>query len=277
MSFENMSAENRNNFNMQRCCSFCRRTGHRINYCNDERLNNFETMCTNYINENGIDNVHNFLLDQAIVDPNLIKAFAIKNCGSTTRYQIDICIERIVEYFRIKYENDLLPQQEARVAEVQRIEPVGESTPASQEPSDMNLLTSVAYERALYNILRIMFTSETLNESLLFMEMINAMGSQGVEIERNRKFNIKTEIIENQAYLGEQCECDICYESCDKTNFIKLNCEHEFCKDCLKKTLQNEEKILPCCAFCREEITTFELRNSSIKDEFMEIIENVEM
>jgi hypothetical protein len=275
---------------MQRCCSFCRIGGHRINNCNDERLNNFDILCRNYINNNGIANLKNFLLEQATINPNLIKAFAIKNCNNTTRHQIDVCIESIVEYFTIIYQNNLIPQQEARVEEAQQVEPVAVVPSESQESYNGPIIFDTDYILAgieVYDSLMIQSllndrliiinrsipSLEQIRESLLLMEMINIIRLNTL---RNRKFNIKTEIIENQEdCLEEKCDCDICYESCDKINFIKLNCKHEFCKDCLKKCLQNETKPIPCCAFCRTDIETFELRNSSIKDEFMEIIENI--
>ena len=54
--------------------------------------------------------------------------------------------------------------------------------------------------------------------------------------------------------------------------FIKLDCGHEFCKDCIKQSLQNERRKVPCCAFCRSNIKNFELKLESIKSEFDELI-----
>lgn len=60
-----------------------------------------------------------------------------------------------------------------------------------------------------------------------------------------------------------------------KKNFIKLDCGHEFCKDCIKQTLQNDRRKTPCCAFCRTDITNFEIKHESIKNEFDELITSV--
>lgn len=86
------------------------------------------------------------------------------------------------------------------------------------------------------------------------------------------KFHIKTQLSKNQYNLEEKCECNICYEELEKKIFIKLDCGHEFCKDCIKKTLQNETRRTPCCAFCRADIKNLELKQASIKIEFNELI-----
>jgi late competence protein required for DNA uptake (superfamily II DNA/RNA helicase) len=88
----------------------------------------------------------------------------------------------------------------------------------------------------------------------------------------NRKFDIKINVNENMDNLNEKCECEICHEENENKNFVKLNCGHEFCKDCIKKSLQNEKKVTPCCALCRGDITNFDVYEESIKNEFNELI-----
>jgi hypothetical protein len=88
-----------------------------------------------------------------------------------------------------------------------------------------------------------------------------------------RKFNIATRVREEN---DEQIkiECNICYELCNNTNFIKLNCNHEFCKECIKNILKccksnfNE----PCCAYCREKINAITYKNETIDEEFSDLI-----
>jgi len=60
-----------------------------------------------------------------------------------------------------------------------------------------------------------------------------------------------------------------------KKKIIKLDCGHEFCKDCIKETLQNNRRKTPCCAFCRKDITNFEIKHESIFNEFDEFITSV--
>jgi hypothetical protein len=87
---------------------------------------------------------------------------------------------------------------------------------------------------------------------------------------QGRKFNIQTNIVEC-AYTNE-CECGICYDSKTQPEFVKLNCGHEFCKDCIKQSLQNVRTENPQCAFCRSEINNMELTSEEIRNEFNDLI-----
>jgi hypothetical protein len=49
-------------------------------------------------------------------------------------------------------------------------------------------------------------------------------------------------------------DCSICYEETEPSNFVRLNCEHEFCGICVKTIIDKNDK--PSCAFCRTEIKT---------------------
>ena len=244
MSFENISAENRNMFNLQRCCSFCRRSGHRIINCDDIRLENFERLCRNMTTIGGMSVFRSYLMDKALSEPNLIKAFAIKKCGLTTRHQIDACIESIINYFYSENQQTEITSEMATQSE-----PLPETSTASQNPSVSELF-----------------------DYMLFLHFIRDIIEYNEDEIEKIKFNITTNLINSDENLEEKCECGICYDSCEKINFIKLNCEHEFCKDCIKKSLQNERKQTLSCAFCRTDVSNFEIRDLSIKDELSEFI-----
>ncbi len=111
---------------------------------------------------------------------------------------------------------------------------------------------------------------ERMNEAMMFLDMMSRV--RELIAADNRKFNIKTKISETQENLEEKCECNICYEEHKKKNFATLDCGHEFCKECLKKSLQNERRNIPCCAFCRSEIKNVELKLESIKQEFDDLL-----
>ena len=268
MSFENMSAENRMAFNLHRCCSFCRRTGHRITNCDDERLHEFERRCINFINDNQLNELYfrDFLLEQASNDPHLIKAFAIKKCNLSTRSQIDVCIESIVNCFRSRF----VENQQSNIST--------ETVTPTQTLSSQILPNS--FLGRLFHLLYINNNDSTyINEYLLFALILNELQHEIQDedfeiIFNNKKFKINTELIDCEENLEEICECNICYESYEKVNFIKLNCKHEFCKVCVKKSLQNETKTSLSCALCRNNITDFEIRDLSIKDELKDFIDN---
>ncbi len=109
-----------------------------------------------------------------------------------------------------------------------------------------------------------------LNENIMFLDMISRVNN--LITSQCKTFNIKTNISENQYGLEEKCECNICYEQQEKKLFAKLDCNHEFCKDCVKKYLQNENKQIPCCAFCRSEIKNIEFKSETVREEFAEFI-----
>jgi hypothetical protein len=57
-------------------------------------------------------------------------------------------------------------------------------------------------------------------------------------------------------------ECNICYESTLAKDFVKLNCNHDFCVGCIKKILtsaKSNDNKKPCCAFCRNDIQSLSI------------------
>jgi len=241
MSLE-FNAENRNMNRSLRCCSFCRRAGHNISSCDSYQIVNFERICIINIIRDAQQNwrvqLREFLLNEALYNPNLVRAFAIRKCGATTRSNMDECIGRIQNFFE---------QQNNR--------------------EERNIETR---ENLTFNSRNAIFPQNLLL-GLMFMDMIMEMHNESERI--SRKFDIKTSVAENKDNLEEKCECSICYEDCENKNFVKLNCGHEFCKVCIKKTLQNDRRQTPCCAFCRTEIKNFEYRSESIANDFCDLIE----
>ncbi len=129
------------------------------------------------------------------------------------------------------------------------------------EFSDMGIRELLENEHNLYAM---MFA-----DIIRFIDTIRAINRTS---HLNRKFNIKTKISEDQDNLEDKCECNICYEEREKKTFVKLDCGHEFCKDCIRQSLQNEQRQIPCCAFCRADITNIELKLESVKNEFNNLI-----
>lgn len=261
MSLE-MNAENRNRNLMIRCCSFCRRPGHNITSCNSEPLGIFESSCLMCIGTGLLDTsinpfvrFHDYLLNEALRNPDLVRAFAIRKCGSTTRSNMDVCIERIIQYFT--------PNLQQGMNQIDTAETI------MREYSERHLNRRTLQE---YISLIGARSPQTVSTLLLFMHMIINMRESVNESISNNKFNIEFKNLENKSNINEIIECGICYDELSKNNFIKLNCGHEFCKDCIKKSLQNEIKTTFCCAFCRTEIKTFELYEENTKAEFNDIV-----
>jgi len=240
MSLE-FNAENRNMNRPLRCCSFCRRAGHNILSCDSYSIINFERNCRNIIRDaqqNWSAQLRAFLLNEALYESNLVRAFAIRKCGATTRSNIDECIGRIQNFFE---------QQNNR--------------------EERNIDTR---ENLIFNRRNVIFP-QNLVLGFMFIDMIMEIHNESERI--SRKFDIKTSLAENKDCLEEKCECSICYEYYENKHFVKLNCGHEFCKDCIKQTLQNDRRQTPCCAFCRTEMKNFEYKSESIANEFSDFLE----
>jgi len=64
-------------------------------------------------------------------------------------------------------------------------------------------------------------------------------------------------------------ECSICYEEDRSPNFVKLDCDHIFCKGCIVKIAKTNPSVHKC-AMCRHEVTQMTTYNVNIKDEIMD-------
>ena len=91
----------------------------------------------------------------------------------------------------------------------------------------------------------------------------------------NHKFNILSSIEHNDNEdITKICECSICYDEKELHNFVKLGCNHEFCKDCLittMKTSQTNDNNLSC-ALCRTEVKSVKSRTEQAHTEMSELI-----
>jgi hypothetical protein len=262
-----MSVENRTANRSVRCCSFCRRPGHNITRCNSEIIAIFERETLNVIqlivsqrqeNITNIASLRRYLLNKSLEQPSLIRAFAISRCGLNSRSNIDACIIVIIQYFM----TDLIQNNNENIQE----STTNEETQLHQrwtqfEFSEMGIRELLENEQNLYAM---MFA-----DIIRFIEIIRSISMRS---QINKKFHINTKISEDQNGLEEKCECNICYEEHEKKMFVKLDCGHEFCKDCIRQSLQNERREIPCCAFCRGDIKNLELKVETIKNEFNNLI-----
>lgn len=278
MSFETLNAEHRNAgfvIPVRRCCSFCRNPGHNISTCNDERLFQFEQTCINrYRLINSHDNFKDWLLQYSIDIPNTIKAYAVRFCSCSMRTYIHVCVESIARRIRrllIDIPADNSQQEQSQQVSESELnqnnieerniggELLNQFSPEDIRNMDIRLLLNLVHNGTLH--------PRDILISMMFIDMINQINNSNVQ---NRKFNIERRIIE--CSHSENSDCNICYENYEKEKFVKLNCGHEFCKDCMKQSLKNVITDSPQCAFCRSEIKNFELSNQAVSDEFNELI-----
>jgi len=203
-----LNPENRNA--NRRCCSFCRRPGHNITRCNSESISAFERETLDMIQlmllqgEESITNVaslRRYLLNKALEQPSLIRAFAISRCGVNSRSNMDACIIVIIQYFM----TDLIVEDiENNIETIQQTIMAEQTRDSSNERwiqfefSEMGIRELLENEHNLYAM---MFA-----DIIRFIDTIRTISRTS---QLNRKFHIKTKISEDQDDLDKKCECNI--------------------------------------------------------------------
>jgi hypothetical protein len=256
-----MNAENRNAIvalPIRRCCSFCRNNGHNISTCNDQRLVEFEQLCVTRQAIIGIDGFRNWVLDCSLEIPSIVRAYAVRYCGCNIRSYMHVCVSHIIERIsrlNLNTDNESESNERVRHSELEEIRQRIDSL------SDESVLQFTFNRNAT--------RSDLIHVLEIYRQFIfiNTSPEQAMD---NRKFDIQTNIVD--CVHTNECECNICYESKTKTEFVKLNCGHEFCKDCIKQSLKNVITENPQCAFCRAEIINMELTTEDIRNEFNDLI-----
>jgi len=253
----------------RRRCSFCRNPGHNISTCNDRRLIAFRELCIDIESSLGYAIFRTWLLNYSTENPNIVRAYAVRYCNCPIRTYMHTCVNVILAQMRELNANDGLRErvQPAEGEEPQQARPQTEM-PRDNDDETLGRLITVRLSHMIgqYALFRGL-TENRITTSIMILDMINSIQD---EITNNRKFNIQTNIVEC-AHTNE-CECYICYDNKAKPQFLKLNCGHEFCKDCIKHSLKNVRTERPQCAFCRAEINNMELSSQAIRDEFNDLL-----
>jgi hypothetical protein len=218
-----------------RCCSFCHFEGHNINTCNDQRL-----VCFHEILIAKRDNLlirYHGSREAALVDfedwlfyqeRDIIRAYAIKNCGALARHSAnEYCSSIMMKIFSIPGIDVLL-----RIMEVIDIIPFSET--------NTNNITEVQSN----------FNTTAGNKNRYAIRIENSPSEK----------------------MTEKLECNICYETSEETQNVKLNCGHEYCGKCMINILKLCSTDEPTCAMCRAEIVNIKCKNNETKEELCNFI-----
>ena len=88
----------------------------------------------------------------------------------------------------------------------------------------------------------------------------------------NNKYNIALTALDNK--VEEGCECAICLnDEINSSDIVRLNCEHQFCGDCVISTLKTHKKssgFEPRCALCRTDIAEIKTNNTDVQAKIQE-------
>jgi hypothetical protein len=228
-----------------RKCSFCSGVGHNITQCNDGRFMVFELICIQQkqLVQNLSTNVVSIIPLQEFISrlilysigntSRMVKAYAVRKCGATTRDNVFTCIEKIATYiFNLTEESNYLVNDEN-----------------FQTPNIYNMI----------NGMMLLELSTTLIQSMIGKFKIESVLDLTDDTEGE--------------HICDSVECDICYESKMSNEFVKLNCSHSFCGKCIETTLKTcTDKTGPRCALCREQIKSIVSKDVNITNSFAEYI-----
>ena len=227
--------------NRYRCCSFCREPGHTITFCNDQRLQDFKSLCElqKEIFENNPETSSNpkrafkeWVINYTLENTTIVKAFAIRNCGSNTMDPIQANIDAIVEHFYDEYYGlpDLI-----------------------DDNNDLILLTDDLFNnpenvRSLLVLLQMQAEAIT-NLDYAYTRYRNHYYNH-YNNDNEGKFTIETQVVVEESKVETACECNICYDNIEKDKFVKadlslsyrqvslLESHLDFYRECIK-TLDN--------------------------------------
>ena len=290
------------------CCSLCRQRGHNITTCNSDRLLEFEVICADAVrNFENTDDFKNWLMHNYINDQLLLKAFVIRKYRISTRCNLEQYIHFITEYIFRAYKNTPQQQQpiymQTTITQQQSATPAQTTAPLQQTTAPLQTTTAPLqeqpltydqnvellnhYETEFSNYLTTIRNRNTVREQMLeqqiaeidvvrnyiaYLAYLNALILREEIQQPTLTLTVETNEEEN---LDENCQCSICWDNKEKRQFAKLECNHEFCKDCIKRTIEtrtNETRTNLCCALCRSEITTIRLRTQEVHHEISEAI-----
>lgn len=96
-------------------------------------------------------------------------------------------------------------------------------------------------------------------------EMLDEMVRLPNENDNKLECCVDSNVLEND--LNKLNECSICYEEKKQIYFVGVNCSHEFCCGCMKKTIEMTNTELKC-PLCRTKITSLKFKNKELCENF---------
>lgn len=248
-------------------CGFCCVQGHTINSCDHPYILILMGMLDNEINSvtpgGDVTHVHAFLKS---LSSSHLKMVALKH-GVVTSASKAVLISKIMDYYFYAHHSpvwrDALPSAEVRMQRFQA--------------RTMRIRITVLQERLNMNELITMrqlarLRLQELNELYEILEQEVALLPSNVQPQTynyannpgnvGRKFRIATKltVVPENADQYATVECAICLENVTTHHVVKLNCNHEFCGECITETLKTAQaNKAPSCALCRGVMKTFEI------------------
>ena len=245
-------------------CSFCRNEGHNITNCNDERLNEFENLLNQKKDEcNGSIREFNVWLLSEEVEYRLIKAFAVRKCGGVSRDNLQTCCDNIADYIWGEGYEEVNNNAWIEYDMLNFLHDISENN------VDMERLNLILSENGMIDPL-------TNSVSSLFMLSLISTIRQEQQLydnELNNRNKIVVDLDTHSVCIGNE-DCSICYEPIERKNFVKLDCNHSFCKGCIQSIAVNchQNYTTHKCAMCRNNVKQMTAYDVKVKEEIIEYL-----
>ena len=281
-----------------RRCPFCDRYGHNITACNDEgmmiieanmidikrNVKNNENICDQnkyeeFVNElrRSIESSRDVVAEQFanpranladILESSRYKYYGMRHCNVTYADNYERWTQKLsVRIFNMTEEEENRTLNALNVPDIMSFNEddalnylmdaydlIDEQHPTQYTSSGLRMLSHIAQVRL----------EDILNSSVI--EPTANAHDEKIEF----YLDVKVELDET-ALKGEVCEtheCSICYEEKEMISYIKFNCNHLFCKNCVESTIESREQILRC-ALCRTDVKKMEMKSKEVYDYIM--------
>ena len=221
------------NSNKIRRCSCCGSQNHNIKLCNDQSLISFEenlfnkkSMLLEIVSIQLNDKISYFTIWVKKQSTKLIKNYALRFCGANSKNNLQTCIELVINYIW-----DISNSEETNL-----------------------IVDDNSFIQNSYSYLE-----------LELSDFLARLRNEYKQMNESRKFDIT--ILNNKTKIKDDdlSECNICYEPIEEKDMIKLNCDHQFCKNCIKQTLKKcSPNCSPSCAMCRSKIICMTINDNNI-------------
>jgi hypothetical protein len=215
---------------------------------------------------NTIDEFKEWLTQNYINNSHLLRAFAVTKLRSNSRVtvleSIDLISQYIFETYKILPVEAMLPNNIeedlmlvlSELRNIEHIQPLQETEPVYNE----QFISSRRREYMRYMADVLVFT--------MLNNMLPTDGEEPLTIGTRPAImsSIDDKFVEDAAVASE---CSICWDKKESDKFVKLNCNHEFCNECIIKTLAANKHRAPCCALCRADINNITSRSVDVQNE----------
>jgi len=241
-------------------CSTCGLPGHNSRTCDSERMRNVELECSVKCQTIEQSEFEGWLSNT--YDDELLKAYAVTKgiIPLYTHSNLATCIHAIGTYIynTYRFQSDYSIPDVIHTSDLFVTEMVNIMSFRASEPSELSS------EAALYNQIR---SGEYFQALFRFGQMMqNNAFQESSLIKRYKIENIMEELTDEKK--EEIIECCICYDEYNRQDFVQFGCNHEYCKDCIKKALRAK----PLCPCCRGSVKKIISRRQEIYKEFEELV-----